>query len=98
MFDMNTEAQPSETDKKLQNESFEYPVDNTSIFYSRRGTHTSKPEQAEAEKPPMVFIKGQEFRFPVKKMKVAVEHGVADEKNRRVFKGLDGRSWSSWYP
>lgn len=36
----------------------------------------------------MVLIKGQDFRFPVKRVQVAIERGVANEKNRRVFKGL----------
>lgn len=48
----------------------------------------SSSPQAQSEKPPMVSIKGQEFRFPVKKIKEAVERGVARQKSYMVLNAL----------
>lgn len=46
-------------------------------------------QTAEQKNPPQVTIKGQGFRFPVRKVQIATERGIANEKTRRVFKWLN---------
>lgn len=73
---------------------------DTYLYSNNRKTRPRKPvytfayldqsssPQAQAEQPPMVSIKGQEFRFPSKKIKRAIEHGVARQKSYRVLNAL----------
>ena len=46
-------------------------------------------QTAEQKNPPQVTIKGQGFRFPVRKVQIATERGIANEKTWRVFKWLN---------
>lgn len=45
-------------------------------------------DQALAPRPPMVSIQGQKFRFPVRKVNLAIERGVAREEARRILDGI----------
>ena len=49
-------------------------------------------QTAEQKNPLKVTIKGQGFRFPVRKVQIATERGIANEKTRRVFKWLNEAS------
>lgn len=55
---------------------------------SSPSSSSSSSALVEAEHPPMVPIKDQEFRFSMKKIKVAIERGVALQKSSRVLSAL----------